>query len=316
MFQFYDITEKQRSEINIWADSVIEVNKEAMSSGGDYLIWSNRLYYQPGKDTWVDESWWIETAKQRFIKHREDYNGLGTAVIPALEILVHYFPEQYTEYARDKIDRWYDEIGYSDPEYWFDLILGVYPEHPVTEFLLEEQENTWESSIAIKLGDRKTIAQTKDNILSSLEENDSYWAIENLNKFNNTSFYNIFSQSESNNLELAMIQIAEKSILLNKSDFHDLASLLKSAIELGWTRTIDYLFSNINYLTQLLDLLLEDSYSTCFLIWSLTDKHKLTENLVFQLYPKISSWQIVRRTDFPSYEFGLAIAWKRSQSKT
>lgn len=318
MFQFYNITDEQRQDLNIWANSVIESNKELMSSEKAYWLWSDRLYYQPGKDTWVDEAWWIEIAKKSFAKHKDNsYDGIGypVQVVPSLEILVHHFPEEYRDYARDKLDRWYEEQGYNDPEYWFDLIVAVYPDHPVTEFLFEEQENTWESSIAIKLGDRKTITQTKNNILSSLEENDSYWAIENLSKFSKTSFYDVFSQSESNTLELAMIEIAKKSILLNTNDFHDLASLLKAAIKLGWERTIDYLSNDITYLTRLLDSLLENSYSTCFLIWSLTNKHELIENLVFQLHPKISSLSIVRRTNFPSYEFELAIAWKRSQSR-
>ena len=318
MFELSIISERQRQELNIWADLVININKEAMSSERVYWLWSDRLYYQIEKDTWADESWWIEMAKKSFLKHKDnDYEGIGyvTQVIPALEILVYHFPEDYREYARSKIDRWYDICGYHDPEYWFDLIVAVYPDHPVTAYLFEEQENTWESSIAIKLGNLKTIIQTKDNILSGLEENNSYWAIENFSKFNKTNFYNVFSQSESSTLELAMIEIARKSILLDTRDFHDLAVLLKSAIKLGWIKTIDYLSNDIHYLTQLMNLLIEDSYARYFLIWSLTDKHELTENLVFQLYPKVSSWQIVHRTNFPSYEFELAIAWKRSQSK-
>lgn len=319
MFQFYNITDKQRQDLNIWANSVIESNKELMSLGEAYWLWSDRLYYQPGKDTWADEAWWIEIAKKSFAKHKDNsYDGIGypVQVVPSLEILVHHFPEDYRDYARDKLDWWYDTCGYHDPEYWFDLIVAVYSDHPAAKLLFEEQYSIRESSIAIKLGDLKTITQTKDNILLSLEEHDSYWAIENLRKFNKTSFCDIFSQSESNILELAMIEVAKKSILLDTNDFHDLASLLRSAIELGWERTIDHLSNDINYLTRLLSCLIEDSYSTCFLIWSLTSNHRITENLVFQLHPKISSLPIVRKIDFPSYEFELAIAWKRSQSRT
>ena len=72
MFQFYYITEDQRDEINTWSDSVIETNKQAMSSGKAYLLWSDLLYYQRGKDTWVDESWWIKIAKHLFAKHKDD----------------------------------------------------------------------------------------------------------------------------------------------------------------------------------------------------------------------------------------------------
>jgi hypothetical protein len=316
MFQFYDITDRQRQELNLWSDSVIESNKLSMSSDRDYLIWSNRLYYQPGKDTWVDESWWTNIAQKLFIKHKDDYDGLGTAVIPALEILVHYFPEQYTDYARDKIDRWYDELGYHDPEYWWDLIVVVYPDHPVTEFLFEEQENTWEGSIAIRLGDRKTIIQTKEYLLSDLEDGDIYMTIQNLSKFNKSSFYEVFSQSESNTLELEMLEIAERYILADSRDWIDLYYLLKSAIELEWQKTIDCLLNNIKYLTKVLNQLLFENYSSDnFLLWSLANKYELTENLVFQLHPGISDWRVLHRIDFPSYEFALAIAWKRSQSK-
>jgi hypothetical protein len=116
VFEFSEISDRQRKEIDIWADGIIASNKQSMASGKAYWIRSERLYYQPGKDTWVDESWWIEIAKKRFIEYKDDNNQIGWAIIPALEILVHHFPAEYRDYARNQIDRWYDLSGYHDPE--------------------------------------------------------------------------------------------------------------------------------------------------------------------------------------------------------
>jgi hypothetical protein len=211
MFQFYDITDEQRHELNIWAESVIEINKEAMSSEKAYWLWSDRLYYQRNKDTWADEAWWIEIAKKSFSKHKyNDYNGVGypVQIVPSLEILVYHFPEEYRDYARNKIDRWYDEQGYNDPEYWFDLIVAVYPDHPVTEFLFELQENPRESSIAIRLGYLKAALDIKENVLEELDNNDIEFMCNFLNALDKNTFLDIFSKAESKAIELVMLNTA------------------------------------------------------------------------------------------------------------
>ena len=71
---------------------------------------------------------------------------------------------------------------------------------------------------------------------------------------------------------------------------------------------------SLNYLTRLL-YLFEEYDSIDVLLWSLTSKRELTENLVFQLQPKLSFLIKPHHLSFPSHEFTLAIAWKRSQSK-
>jgi hypothetical protein len=278
MFKFYDITDEQRHEINIWADSVIKINKKLMSSEKAYWLWSDRLYYQPGKDTWADEAWWIEIAKKSFAKHKDNsYKGIGypVQVVPSLEILVHHFPEDYRDYARDKLDRWYEECGYHDPDYWFDLILAVYPDHPATEILFEEQENVWETSVAIKLGDHKTISQAKENILSDLKDRDIYWLIHNLSKFNRIHFSEVFPQSQTSAIELEVLEIIEQELMIDSQDSIDLHSLLRSAIELEWYKIIEYLANSKNYLTKLI-YTFEKSSSTDFLLWSLTNNNQLT----------------------------------------
>jgi hypothetical protein len=325
MFQFYDISNEQRHELHVWADIVIESNKEAMSSGKAYWLWSDRLYYQPGKDTWTDESWWIEIAKKSFIKHKDnEYNGVGypVEVVPSLEILVHHFPEEYRDYAKNKLARWYEEQGYNDPEYWFDLIVSVYPDHPATELLFEQQENPRESSIAIKLGYLKAAMDIKENILEELKNNDVYFMCHFLDALDQNTFSELFSEAESNEIELAMLSIAQKELPSDDrswsaekyTQYTQQHSILSTAITLQWQRILNILANNTSYLEKLL-CAFKQSSSEEILLWSLTDKYELTENLVLQLYAEKSVLNKIHHMSFPSHEFVLAIAWKRSQSK-
>lgn len=313
MFEFCDITEEQRHEITIWADSVIEVNKEAMSSGKAYLLWSDKLYYQPGKDIWANELWWIETAKKLFIEHKDDYDGMGTAVILALEILVYHFPAEYRDFARDKIDRWFNR-SYHDPEYYWDLIVLAYPDHLATKLLFEQPGNSQELRVAIRLYDCKTIIQTKESILSEIEDGYISWAITDLAVFNKSIFTEFFSQAESRTIEAEVIKIAKQEQKIKSENHLDRSASLELAIMMEWQEVIDALSENIDYLTSLM-CSLEEWYPSEILFWSLTNKYRLTENIVFQLICNISSLK-VHAIDFPSSEFVLAIAWKRSQSKT
>lgn len=325
MFQFYNITDEQRQEINIWADSVIEVNKEAMSSEKAYWLWSDRLYYQRGRDSWADEAWWIEIATNSFIKHKDnDYDGVGypVQVVPSLEILVYHFPEEYRDYARNKIDRWYEKEGYNDPDDWFGLIIAVYPDHPVTEFLFELQENPMESSIAIRLGNRKAAMDIKENVLEELEDNDIYFMCRFLDALDKNIFLDIFSQSESKAIELVMLNIAQIELPSDDKNWSSQEyaqsiqqhSILSTAMTLQWQEILNILASNTNYLERLLHVFKQSS-ATEILLWSLTDKYELTENLVFQIYSEKSVLTKIHQLCFPAHEFALAIAWKRSQSK-
>jgi hypothetical protein len=321
MFQFYDITDEQRHKINIWADSVIEINKELMSSEKAYWLWSDRLYYQPAKDTWTNESWWIEISKKSFAKHKDNrYDGIGypVQVVPSLEILVHHFPEVYRDYARDKLDRWYENQGYNDPEYWFDLIVAVYPDHPVTKLLFEEQQNPKESNIAIRLGYLKAAIDIKENILEELENNTCFM-FHFLHALDENMFSELFSQAESKEIESVMRKIAKQEMLFNpdnwlESKWIDQGSVLSIAITLKWQDILDVLSNNTSYLEKLLHEFKQSS-STQILLWSLTNKYILTENLVFQLYSTKSVLNKIHHLSFPSHEFALAIAWKRSQSR-
>jgi hypothetical protein len=319
MPEFAEISDTQRKEIDIWADGVIESNKQLMASGKAYWIWSDRLYYQPGKDTWVDESWWIEIAKKRFIEHQDDDNEIGWAVIPALEILVYHFPEQYRDYARNQIDRWYDLSGGHDPEYWWDLILAVYPDHPVTELLFEQQDSSWETGMAIRLGDCKTEINIKEYLLSELEDDDIFLRCDLLDKLDKDIFDRMFSASESRSIQAPLLEVAKKELSLDLEQYlgrgyEDRNFILPSAIIMGWQEIIDALAHNTNYLEGLLHIFKVSSHNG-LLWWSLTKNHKLTESLILNLYPQINSLYKVHQIGFPSHSFALAIAWKRSQSQ-
>ncbi len=325
MFQFYNITDSQRYELNLWADSVIEVNKEAMSSEKAYWLWSDRLYYQPGKDTWTDEAWWIEVAKKSFIKHKDnEYNGVGypVQVVPSLEILVHHFPNEYRDYARDKIDRWYEEQGYNDPNYWFDLIVAVYPEHPVTKLLFEQQENPRESTIAIRLGYLKAARDIKENVLEELENNNIYFMCHFLEALDKNTFSNIFSEAESKAIELVILKSARRELPSDDrnwsqeeyTEYIQQHSILSTVITLQWQEILNTLANNASYLKGLL-YAFKQSSTTEISLWSLTDKYELTENLIFQLYSEKYLLTKIHHLSFPTHEFVLAIAWKRSQSK-
>lgn len=317
MFQFSEITNQQKKELDHWAESVIHRNKTSRSLGELCSLWSNKIYYQRGKDVWVDESWWIEIAKYLFLKHKDNYDGLGTEVIPGLKILVHYYPEEYRDYARGKIDHWYNVRGYHDPEYWWDLILAVYPDHPVTEFLIEEQENLFETGLAIRLGNRNTRINTRENVLSDLEEGDIYSVSRMLQEIQKNTLIEIFSLAELDKLKMALLKTAKKNIPLDSSDPNDWISqhsIVLPAIIMDWSEVLNALHHNVNYLWKAL-CLFEESSPTEILCWSLTDYNELVENLVFQLQSRNSSFNRIHHISFPSHAFALAIAWKRSQSR-
>jgi hypothetical protein len=312
MFEFSDISDRQRKEIDIWADGIIESNKQLMASGKAYWIWSERLYYQPGKDTWVDEAWWIEIAKKSFAEHKDDDNEIGWAIIPALEILVHHFPAEYRDYTRDKIDEWYDRAGYLDPEYWLDLILAVYPDHPATESLFEQQDSSWETGIAIRLGDLETELKIKEYILSELEEDVNIFCLcDLLNGLDEDIFDRMFSESESKAIRSLLLEVAKN----DREECRDRYFILSPATIIGWQEILDALAQNPNYLKEVLDIF-KASSAREMLCWSLTGNHGLTESLVWQLYPEINSLCRIHHISFPSHSFALAIAWKRSQSQT
>lgn len=202
---------------------------------------------------------------------------MGTRVNPALEILVFHFPEEYREYVRNKIDKWYNTEGYHDPEYYLDLILAVYPEHPATEVLFEQQDNYWESGIAIKLGDRNAELSVKENLLWELEKGDLFWVSKIVNALDKDITNRLFSGNQLNEIRAAMIQKAQENLSFDTNNWIDQHSILSSAVTMEWQYILDILSNNFNYLNTLLEFF-KESNSDELLWWSLTNKYELTEN--------------------------------------
>jgi hypothetical protein len=251
------------------------------------------------------------------VKHKDDFDGLGTAVVPALKVLVYYHPEEYRDYARSLIDRWYNELGYHDPEYWWGLIIAVYPEHPVTEELFEQQENYAEVGLAIRLGDENAKVNARANILSHLEEGEIYWVSQMLENIPKGISTEILSLQELNQIEAAFLKIAEKDVPFDNPQIKDWTaqhSIIGSAITMNWQKVLNALSRNANYLSNAL-YLFEASSANEILYWSLTENHELVENMAFQLQSKSSAFNKIHQISFPSHGFALAIAWIRSQSK-
>lgn len=306
MFTFYNITDSQRHEINIWADSVIKRNKNLMSSSKNYLLWSNGLYYQPGKDTWADELWWIKIARQLFAKHKDNNDGTGIDVIPALEILVNHFPAEYGDFARERIDRHLNQ-AYHDPEYWWGLMMAACPDHPAIKYTFENHH--------VSKGTLEIVAGS--SFMSQLSG--IYFVYELLKDLGINNLSKRFSSKDLDKIKLVMIEIAKKELVLesdNSRKYKDQDSILPIAILMKWPEVIDALKKNSIYLERLLYEFKRFRSSDTLLLWSITDNNMLTENLALQLYNEICMPNKSFDSFFPSHNFSLAIAWKRSQSKS
>ena len=165
------------------------------------------------------------------------------------------------------------------------------------------------------MGDRNTLIETKENIRADLEEGGVGWIIEYLDILEKSIFHDLFSQSESSTIEGDLLKIAQKKLSNNLESLVEQHLILKPAIIMEWQEIIEALSNNDCYLERILGLI--DKYDTAedILTWSLTNKYQLTENLIFKIYPKIPLLTKPHHLNFPSLEFKLAIAWKRSQSK-
>jgi hypothetical protein len=157
-----EITHEQISD---WAEAVIETLKQKMFDGEAYLIWVSGLpWYRQGRDAWVDENWWIETAKIRYDRAQSNPNR---RIINELEILSTHFPEQYRVHARQEIDDWYENYHAHDPEDWLSLTCQVYPEHP----MLREHLDDWGWIFAMAgLGDTEAINRIRDLLIGDFQD--------------------------------------------------------------------------------------------------------------------------------------------------
>ena len=295
-----EITDSLKNETTEWADQVIERFKTAMRSGETYLRWNNPLMYRKGGDAWVAESWWIETARVLFEEQDRKYEGLGG--IPALEILVFHYPEQFKKIALTKIDTWHEKYGLVDPEYWYDIAALTDMNHP---FLLEcLQHIDWEDmAVLANMGHLKAINLCRDWLEDSLEEvsesNFNFvWLF--LDKLDRQVILEILSEETTHQIYKEAKEIALKKRIRDTYN-HDL--ILLTAIKLGWEDVIDELSKNLEFFYF-------DSGGTDFissetiLEWSLSSKKFFTQQLV--LISKKTAKDILEQY------IQLAIAWKRS----
>jgi hypothetical protein len=171
-----DITDSLKNETTAWADQVIERFKMAMRSGETYLRWNEPLMYRKGGDAWVDEAWWIETAKELFEEQHTKYN-----VNSVLEILVYHYPEQFRTIALKRIEEWYkDDPG--DHSNWYDLAAVVDPCHPLLIELLDEAMEVSDWTFLANLGHLKAKITCHNWIIDCLAESQLFYVWELLYK--------------------------------------------------------------------------------------------------------------------------------------
>lgn len=310
-FKITPISNDDKKTITAWADVIIEQTKQKMYEGENYLIW-NEIYYCKAGDTWIDKKWWIEIAKKLIKKYNQEYQNWN--IILPLEILVFYFPDEYQNLARQKIDEWYCKSGH-DPEYWWNLIELVYPEHQVIQQFIEPPENTKEWSILARAGSDKAKNYIRKVILEEVEKKDMFCLSERLIHSGKSLIEEILSNHQIQQIKQLLIYWSAQEISLNEDNSLYQLSLIKSGIIMQWQEVVNNLSNNKVYLNNLIIYIKECLPVKDILWWSLTDKKELVENLVLQLKPVIIEDKRINRTLFPSDLFALAIAWKRSQSK-
>lgn len=310
-FKITPISNDDKKTITAWADMLIEQTKQKMYKGENYLIW-NKIYYCKAGDTWIDERWWIETAKTLLKKYNQEY--LNWNIIIPLEILNFYFPDKYRDLARQKIDEWYCKSGY-DPEYWWNLIELVYPEHQAFQEFIDPPETTEEWSILARAGYEKAKNSICEVILEEVEQKDMFRLNERLIHSGKYLIEEILSNHEIQQIKELLINWSAQKISFYEDDSLYQSSLIQSGIIMQWQEVVNNLSNNNVYLNNLIIYIKECLPAKDILWWSLTDKKELVENLVLQLKPVIIEDKRIHITLFPSDLFALAIAWKRSQSK-
>ena len=319
-----DITDSLKNETTAWADQVIERFKVAMRSGETYLRWNEPLMYRKGGDAWVDESWWIETAKGLFEEQHTKYN-----VNSVLEILVYHYPDQLGVIALERIEEWYkDDPG--DHSNWYDLAAVVDPCHPLLIELLDEAMEVSDWTFLANLGHLKAKITCHNWIIDCLAESELFYVWELLYKLDKQVISEILPQNSIN-----QIHEEAKIIALQKPDpdKYDHFQILLPAIKLGWEDVIDDLSKNLEFFYYLEDQILYfgGANSLCdrmILEWSLSSKKCFTQQLVLiskrvlDISPFLDKINVVSKFDYSPIKLTerdkleksihLAIAWKRS----
>jgi hypothetical protein len=292
-----------KAQITDWSNAVIALLKQKMRAEEVHLICSSGLpWYQSSSDSWLSESWWIETAKQIYHKHSAN---LDRWLIDALEVLCQHFPSQYRDIARQRIDHWYTEQRAHDPENWLDLTCQVYPEHPMLREYLDD-DVSWQIAAA-HLGDSVQIQRIRDLFLADYQEQQVFWMTDDLVcdlvRWGGRKLLDCVVTSE----ELAQVHQRHR-VKARQPDtmaFHNIEVPIcnvEAAIYLDWQDVIEVLAQNSQYL--------ENLNSFQILWWSLTNQHEITQQLVMRQNPE--TFQSPEFEDIYSHRVALAIAWQRS----
>lgn len=311
IFKITPISNDDKKTITAWADLIIEQTKQKIYKGENHLIW-DEIYYCKAGDAWIDEKWWIETAKTLLQKYNQEY--LDWNIILPLEILNFYFTDEYRDVARQKIDEWYCKSGH-DPEYWWNLIELVYPEHQAFQEFIDPPETTKESSLLARAGSDKAKNYIRELILEEVEQKDIFCLNERLTHSGKFLIEEIMSNYEIRQIKQLLIDWSAQSISMDEDNSLYQLSLIQSGVIMQWQEIGNILSNNKLYLNNLISYIKECLLVTDILWWSLTDKKELVENLVMQLKAIIIEDTRIHRNLFPSDLLALAIAWKRSQSK-
>ncbi len=304
--------DESKQLITVWADSIIKSAKQLMFDGKAYLIAVSGLpWYRRCGDVWVDESWWIETARSRY----ERYRSLPDRwIIDELEILTRHFPLEYCAEARLRIEQWYEEFAH-DPESWWNVAMNVYPEHLLFQDLYESPENFSEWAILANLGYEDAISALRDELLGEFEEQEYFWVSDILSRIasvGGTSLVKaVISENKLQQIKQSFKTLADRDLssgLLSSeqtvAEELGQSDCLRVAVQMKWQDVIDSLSENQSYLR---DLGIYD-----ILWWSLTNKKQLVENFIVQASPHISRPDSL--SDVRSEAMALAVAWKRAMS--
>ncbi|MEM6501042.1 MAG: hypothetical protein AAF685_04290 [Cyanobacteria bacterium P01_C01_bin.89] len=263
----------------------------------------------------MDETWLLDIARSRHERYKQSPDRL---VNNELEILLRHFPLQYRDEARFRIDQWYEESAH-DPEDWYDLLLAVYPEHPIFEEIYNYPESYQDLAMLAKIDYKDGISNLRKRLLEELEERelpqDLFWVTGILSEaygFGGLSLlHSIVLESELDEIRQILLSSAHKDIsnTSSKEDQKgDCSQGLPLAIKLGWQDVIDALSNNESYVKALGKY---DRYD--MLWWSLTDKKQLVKDFMLLNDPRVP---LCNRTPEKGWIWhqstALAIAWTRA----
>ena len=298
-----------------WSYKVIRSAQQRMFTGKEYLrIVDGLPVYIDGGDSWVNDNWWVEAASasyKRFLQSDAPY------CTNTLEVLLRYFPDKYREEARSQISRWWSVEENHDPEYWWELGLQVWQDHPMFEVLYECPENDFEWSILAKLDYKDSRIRLSKELTEYEKEGDYYWvnkAIRCLTRRGGLPLVRaIISEKQLDSIKRRLVEYAyidTSKLSFSHSECDNILSIqestLKISVYLDWQEAIEALSKNAGYLQRL------DWFDIAW--WSLTQyKQDIVNDFVINHQPYTIH---PTKKGLPNYQkLMLAIAWNRTMAE-